>query len=47
MIIEDEVIVALSIEDRLKKLGYDVAAIRHNSEKALSYLEIHRPDLIL
>lgn len=47
MIIEDEVIVALDIEDRLKKLGYEVAAIRHNSEKALAYLEIHAPDLIL
>jgi len=47
MIIEDEIIVALDIEDRVKSLGYDVAAIHHNSEKALAYLEIHAPDLIL
>lgn len=47
MIIEDEVIVALDIQERLQKLGYEIAAIRHNSEKALSYLEIHAPDLIL
>jgi len=47
MIIEDEVIVAMDLEDRVKKLGYDVAAIRHNSEKALAYLEIHAPELIL
>jgi len=47
MIIEDEVIVALDLEERIQKLGYDVAAIRHNSEKALAYLEIHTPELIL
>jgi len=47
MIIEDEVFVALDLEERIQKLGYDVAAIRHNSEKALAYLEIHTPELIL
>ena len=47
MIIEDEVLVALDLEDRIQGLGYDVAAVRHNSEKALAYLEIHTPDLIL
>lgn len=47
MIIEDEVVVALDIESRLKKLGYHIAAIRHSSDKALSFLEIHSPDLIL
>jgi len=47
MIIEDEVLVAMDLEDRVQTLGYDVAAVRHNSEKALAYLEIHTPDLIL
>jgi len=47
MIIEDEVIVAMDLEERILKLGYDVAAVRHNSEKALAYLEIHTPELIL
>lgn len=47
MIIEDEVLVALDLEDRIQGLGYDVIAVRHDSEKALAFLEIHTPDLIL
>ena len=47
IIIEDEAIVAMDLESRLKKLGYTVAGIYGNSEKALNYLEVHTPDLIL
>jgi len=47
MIIEDEAIVAMDLENRLKKLGYTVAGIYGDSEKALNYLEVHTPGLIL
>ena len=47
MIIEDETLLAMDLENRVESLGYDVKAVRHNSEKALAYLEIHTPDLIL
>lgn len=47
LIIEDEVIVAMDIARRIKKLGYDVADIKHSSEQAINYIQIHSPDLIL
>jgi len=47
LIIEDEVIVAMDIERRVKRLGYSVADIKHGSQEAIRYLEIHSPDLIL
>ena len=47
MIIEDEAIVAMDLESRLKKLGYSVAGIYGDSNKALNYLEVHTPRLIL
>lgn len=47
LIIEDEGVVAHDIARRLKKLGYDVADIKHDSEDAINYLSIHTPDLIL
>ncbi len=47
LIVEDEGVVAHDIARRIKKLGYDVAAIKHSGEQALKWLEIHHPDLIL
>ncbi|MEL6390071.1 MAG: response regulator transcription factor [Bacteroidota bacterium] len=47
LIIEDEGVVAHDIARRVKKLGYDVAAIKHSSEKAIGWLSIQSPDLIL
>ncbi len=47
MIIEDEAIVAMDLEQRLKKMGYGVAAVHADSDKAIKYLSIHTPDLIL
>lgn len=47
MIIEDEAVVAMDLESRLKKSGYSVAGIYGDSEKALNFLEIHTPGLIL
>lgn len=47
LIIEDEGVVAHDIARRLRRLGYDVAGIKHSGEDAIHYLEIHTPDLIL
>lgn len=47
MIIEDESIVAMDLESRLKKLGYEVTGIYGDSDKAFNFLAVHTPDLIL
>lgn len=47
LIIEDEGVVAHDIARRLRKLGYDIAAIKSSSEQALNYVSIHSPDLVL
>lgn len=47
LIIEDEVIMAMDIQRRLKILGYPDSEIKNSSDDALKYLEIHHPDLIL
>jgi len=47
LIIEDEGVVAHDIGRRIKKLGYDVADIKHSSDTAINWLEIHTPDIIL
>ena len=47
MIIEDEAIVAMDLEQRLKKMGYGVIGTHGSSDKAMNYLSIHTPDLIL
>lgn len=47
LIIEDEAIVAMDLEQRLQKIGYNVMGIHADSDKAINYLSIHRPQLIL
>ena len=47
LIIEDEGVVAHDIARRIRKLGYDVADIKHSSDKAINWLSIHNPDIIL
>ena len=47
LIVEDEVVVAMDIARRIKKLGYHVLAMKHNGEEAIHFLEIQTPDLIL
>ena len=47
LIIEDEGVVAHDIGRRIKKLGYDVAGIKHSSDDAINWLQIHTPDIIL
>ncbi len=47
LIIEDEAVVAHDIARRVSKMGYDVSGIKHSSEEAFNYLQIHSCDLIL
>ena len=47
LIIEDELLVAQDIASRIKKLGYEIAAIKGDYEGAMNYLQIHSPNLIL
>ena len=44
---EDEAIIAQDIADKIRDLGYDVAGIAGNSEKALDQISNRLPDLVL
>jgi PAS domain S-box-containing protein len=47
MVVEDERIVALNLQQRLIKLGYDVPAICARGEQALNVIESTHPDIVL
>ena len=47
LIVEDEVIIADSIKNSLKKHGYRVAYLAASGEKALQIAEKENPDLVL
>ena len=47
LIVEDDVIVAMDIESRLKNLGYSVSGIANYAEKAIEKVEELDPDLVL
>ncbi len=47
LVVEDEGIVALHMENSLKKLGYVVLAIVDSGEEAIKKAEVLHPDLIL
>ncbi len=47
IVVEDEAVVALDIEGRLKCLGYEVAAIASAKAEALKTAEETRPDIVL
>ena len=47
VVVEDESIIALDIQSRLKKLGYEVPAIASSGEQALRTIAEIRPDLVL
>jgi len=47
LVVEDAAIVAKSVEDNLKKLGYDVAAVTASGEEAVRLAAETRPDLVL
>jgi CheY-like chemotaxis protein len=47
LIVEDEAIVAKDISVCLEKIGYEVMGSFSKGEKALEFLEEHKPDLVL
>jgi len=47
MLVEDERIVALNLQQRLVKLGYEIAAVAPSGERALQEIARSRPDVVL
>lgn len=47
LVVEDEVIIAMEIENSLKNLGYEVTAVVNTGNKAIHKAEVDKPDLIL
>ena len=45
LIVEDELIVALMVEDSLQAAGYQVCGIAASEAEALALAEAHRPDM--
>ncbi len=47
LVVEDENLIAMEIQDRLKSLGYNVPAITHSGEEAVELVSKIKPDLVL
>jgi DNA-binding response OmpR family regulator len=47
MIVEDEAVIALRLQQRLKSMGFDVAGVAYSGEEAVESARDLRPDLIL
>ena len=47
LIVEDEAILAMSLQDKLLDLGYEVPATAETGEQAIRLVEQFRPDLVL
>jgi|SRR5437867_10226121 len=47
LVVEDESLLAEDIQERLKNLGYEVAAVAHSGEEALAGVAAAQPDLVL
>jgi PAS domain S-box-containing protein len=47
LLVEDEVIIAMELENKLKKIGYAVTSVVSSGEAALEKAGVDRPDLIL
>jgi PAS domain S-box-containing protein len=47
MIVEDEIVVAMELEERLKSMGYRISVVVSSGEAAVSGVESCQPDLIL
>ena len=46
-IVEDEAIIAMELEDRLEKLGYEVCGHAARGEQALATIPTAKPDVVL
>ena len=47
LIVEDEAIVSIEIQDRLKELGYPVAGVAFSGEEALEKIDDLKPNVVL
>lgn len=47
LLVESETVVAVEIENRLQRLGYDVTSIVDTGKKALEKAEMDKPDVVL
>lgn len=47
LVVEDEIIVAVNLGQKLKKLGYDLVGITSSGEEAIQKAEENHPDLVL
>ena len=45
LLLEDEALIAVALQDDLEEAGYEVAGPFASCTDALSWLEVHRPDL--
>ena len=47
LIVDDESIVAVSVEHALKRFGYDVVGMAGNADSAIEMVKEKEPDLVL
>ena len=47
LVVEDQLIVAVHLEHRLKQLGYSIAGVVHDGEQAVVQVLLNKPDIIL
>ena len=47
LVIEDEAIQVMSLERKLKKLGYEVCAMLSTGEQAIEHVEKEKPDVVI
>jgi len=47
LIVEDESIVALNLQSRLEKMGYEVSGVASSGEAAIAAAQANQPDLVL
>jgi DNA-binding NarL/FixJ family response regulator len=47
LLVEDEFLIAMSIEGDLRDGGYDVVGIAHSAEDAVAMAKAERPDMVL
>lgn len=47
LIVEDEIILAMALEIKLKKMGFNVSGISTSPNKAISHVQNHFPDIVI
>ena len=47
LIVEDEALIAMELEDTLKRMSYEIAGSASNSEAVFRRVEVSRPDVVL